>query len=64
MIEHYGEVTGVRMAKKHLGWYSSGKEGSAEFRNLVMKETNPLIVKQLVKDFFDRLMEMQMLKAA
>ena len=24
MLEHYGSVTGVKMARKHLGWYSSG----------------------------------------
>lgn len=24
MLEHYGLETGVRMARKHLGWYSKG----------------------------------------
>ena len=33
MIAHYGEVTGVRMARKHIGWYTKGLPGSAEFRN-------------------------------
>ena len=33
MLEHYGEFTGVRMARKHLGWYTKGLPGSAEFRN-------------------------------
>ena len=57
MIEFYGKITGVRMAKKHLGWYSSGKLNSAEFRDKVMKENDPEIVKILVKDFFDFQME-------
>jgi tRNA-dihydrouridine synthase B len=35
MIEHYGEFTGVSMARKHLGWYVKGLHGSAEFRNMV-----------------------------
>ena len=35
MIEHYGEMTGVNMARKHLGWYVKGLHGSAEFRNKV-----------------------------
>ena len=35
MIDHYGEVTGVNMARKHLGWYVKGLPGSAEFRNKV-----------------------------
>ncbi len=33
MIAHYGEITGVRMARKHVGWYTKGLPGSAEFRN-------------------------------
>jgi tRNA-dihydrouridine synthase B len=35
MIDHYGETTGVNMARKHLGWYVKGLHGSAEFRNKV-----------------------------
>ena len=35
MIDHYGEMTGVNMARKHLGWYVKGLHGSAEFRNKV-----------------------------
>lgn len=32
MLSHYGAATGVRMARKHVGWYSKGLPGSAEFR--------------------------------
>ena len=32
MISHYGEETGVRVMRKHLGWYSKGLPNSAEFR--------------------------------
>ncbi|MBM3590497.1 MAG: tRNA dihydrouridine synthase DusB [Alphaproteobacteria bacterium] len=32
MIEHYGAQVGISLAKKHIGWYSSGLKGSAEFR--------------------------------
>ena len=35
MLSHYGRVTGVKMARKHLGWYTKGLPGSAEFRNMV-----------------------------
>src|SRR3546814_15674048 len=35
MLDHYGEMTGVNMARKHLGWYVKGLPGSAEFRNQV-----------------------------
>jgi tRNA-dihydrouridine synthase B len=33
MLDHYGETTGVAMARKHIGWYTKGLHGSAEFRN-------------------------------
>jgi tRNA-dihydrouridine synthase B len=35
MLDLYGELTGVRMARKHLGWYTRGLPGSASFRNMV-----------------------------
>jgi tRNA-dihydrouridine synthase B len=35
MLGHYGEETGVNMARKHFGWYTKGLPGSAEFRNKV-----------------------------
>jgi tRNA-dihydrouridine synthase B len=35
MLEHYGAETGVKIARKHLGWYTRGMHGSAEFRNYV-----------------------------
>jgi tRNA-dihydrouridine synthase B len=35
MLSHYGRETGVRMARKHLGWYTRGLPESAEFRNRV-----------------------------
>jgi len=33
MLEHYDSHTGVNMARKHIGWYTKGLPGSAEFRN-------------------------------
>jgi tRNA-dihydrouridine synthase B len=35
MLDHYGEVTGVKIARKHIGWYTKGLHGSADFRNKV-----------------------------
>ncbi|TMM49932.1 tRNA dihydrouridine synthase DusB [Qipengyuania marisflavi] len=35
MMEHYGTECGVKIARKHLGWYTKGLKGSAEFRNHV-----------------------------
>lgn len=33
MLHHYGDEVGVKIARKHLGWYTKGMHGSAEFRN-------------------------------
>jgi len=35
MLDHYGVETGVKIARKHIGWYTKGLHGSAEFRNKV-----------------------------
>ena len=35
MLDLYGEQVGVKIARKHLGWYTKGMHGSAEFRNRV-----------------------------
>lgn len=35
MLEHYGRNVGTKVARKHLGWYTKGMHGSAEFRNHV-----------------------------
>ena len=35
MLDHYGESVGVPIARKHIGWYTRGLTGSAEFRNRV-----------------------------
>ena len=52
MLEHYGSETGVRMARKHLGWYSKGLPASAEFRAAVNRETEAGKVRALLSAFF------------
>jgi len=52
MLEHYGTETGVRMARKHLGWYSKGLPASAEFRAAVNRETEASRVRELLAAFF------------
>jgi tRNA-dihydrouridine synthase B len=52
MLEHYGSETGVRMARKHLGWYSKGLPASAEFRAAVNRETEAGKVRALLAAFF------------
>lgn len=52
MLEHYGHDTGVRMARKHLGWYTKGLPGSAEFRNKVNFIDDGETVLTMIRDFY------------
>ncbi|MGI4733186.1 MAG: tRNA dihydrouridine synthase DusB [Janthinobacterium lividum] len=52
MLEHYGLVTGVNMARKHIGWYTRGLPGSAEFRNRVNQEPDPAVVRAMLAEFY------------
>ena len=52
MLEHYGLETGVRMARKHLGWYSKGLPASADFRAALNRETDAGKVRSMLASFF------------
>jgi tRNA-dihydrouridine synthase B len=52
MLDHYGSVTGVNMARKHIGWYTKGLPGSAEFRNAVNQEPDANRVKAMLAEFY------------
>ncbi len=59
MLQHYGLETGVRMARKHLGWYSKGLPASAEFRFAVNREIDADKVRALLASFFLPALERQ-----
>ena len=48
----YGTVTGVNLARKHIGWYTKGLAGSAEFRNAVNQVDDPAVVVRMLRDFY------------
>jgi len=52
VLAHYGGDTGVRMARKHLAWYSKGLPGSAEFRSEINREAEPGRVRDLLRAFY------------
>jgi tRNA-dihydrouridine synthase B len=52
MLSHYGTTVGSRIARKHIGWYSKGLPGSAEFRATVNRTEDPAIVKAMIRDFY------------
>jgi nifR3 family TIM-barrel protein len=52
MLDHYGEEVGVNMMRKHIGWYTKGLHGSAEFRNKVNQIADPRVVLAMLADFY------------
>jgi tRNA-dihydrouridine synthase B len=57
MLSHYGSDTGLRIARKHLAWYSKGLPGSAEFRAAVNQCAEVARVKALLRAFYEPLIE-------
>src|SRR5579864_1095851 len=57
MLSHYGTAVGLRIARKHLGWYSKGLPGSAEFRAAVNRTEDVPQVKALLRAFYEPLIE-------
>lgn len=64
ILEHYGIETGVRIARKHLGWYSKGLPGSAEFRSEIMREPDPARVIEMIESFYVPLIDAPEMAAA
>lgn len=56
MLSHYGTDVGVRIARKHVAWYSKGLPGSAEFRAAVNRTVEPGQVKTLIRGFYEPLL--------
>jgi len=57
MMTHYGVETGVRLARKHIGWYVKGLRGASEFRAAVNTTATADVVKGMVENFYDRLLQ-------
>ena len=55
MLELYGEQNGLRVARKHIGWYSGGLPSSAEFRHGVNRMVNPNEVKDAIYTYYEAL---------
>jgi tRNA-dihydrouridine synthase B len=48
MLVHFGTDAGLRLARKHVSWYSRGLPGSAEFRATMNRLTDPAEVIRLI----------------
>ncbi|MDI3306968.1 MAG: tRNA dihydrouridine synthase DusB [Acetobacteraceae bacterium] len=57
MLAHHGTQTGIRLARKHVSWYSKGLPGSAEFRSKVNQVDSPEAVEALIHAFYQPLLD-------
>ena len=51
----YGEQAGVRIARKHLGWYAKDRPENAAFRGVVNRAETAEAQLRLTRDYFDAL---------
>ncbi|MCG7867032.1 MAG: tRNA dihydrouridine synthase DusB [gamma proteobacterium symbiont of Stewartia floridana] len=52
LYEFYGEYLGVRIARKHIAWYSKGRPEGAVFRNKINYSESSAEQLQAIKEYF------------
>jgi len=55
LYHFYGEFTGVRVARKHISWYSKRQPGGASFRNAVNRVDTIKQQLAMTHEFFEKL---------
>jgi tRNA-dihydrouridine synthase B len=53
LYDFYGEYLGIRIARKHIAWYSKGRPGGAVFRNKINYTESAQQQLQAIRDYFD-----------
>ena len=53
MLAHYGVDVGCKIARKHIGWYTKGMHGSAEFRRKINSIDDAAQVLGEIERFYD-----------
>jgi tRNA-dihydrouridine synthase B len=54
LYHFYGEQTGVRVARKHLSWYSKGQVGGSMFRDMVNRVHSSAEQLHMTQEFFNQ----------
>jgi len=57
LYDFYGEATGVKIARKHIGWYSKGLPGGAAFRRTMNTIETADAQREWVDRFFSEALE-------
>jgi tRNA-dihydrouridine synthase B len=55
LYDFYGEQAGVRIARKHLGWYAKDRPENAAFRQIVNRAETATDQLRLTRDYFQTL---------
>ncbi|HNQ92819.1 MAG TPA: tRNA dihydrouridine synthase DusB [Alphaproteobacteria bacterium] len=53
LLDYYDLEAGIKIARKHIGWYVAGMDGETEFRAEVNRQVDPNLVKSKIRTFFD-----------
>jgi len=64
LYDFYGDYSGVRMARKHIAWYSKGLRNGNAFRQEMNLLEMPHQQLQFTRDFFEHIQEQQGFQAA
>ena len=64
LYDFYGEEAGVRIARKHLGWYAKDRPENAAFRGVVNAAADAAAQLRLTRDYFARLADRLQPRAA
>lgn len=50
ILTHYGTAQGLKIARKHMGWYLQNWEGADTIRTAIISEHNPDLIKQSIEN--------------
>ncbi|WAH38462.1 tRNA dihydrouridine synthase DusB [Alicyclobacillus dauci] len=59
LVEHKGEVIGVREMRKHAAWYIKGLPGSAEMRTLINQQTTMAGMESILLAYVEQMLGRQ-----
>ena len=57
LYDFYGEDRGVKIARKHVSWYSKGQRDSGKFRSTFNHAETATLQTQMIHDYFGNLRE-------
>ena len=63
LYDFYGEFTGVRVARKHISWYSKGQSHGGAFRRAVCRVNTIDEQLKMTHEFFEQLLEKEEIAA-